>query len=339
MHDCLAVARDKAMDILPSLLRRRLVEESLKIKSTDTMIFIPLRAAIDPPMGTEITAEDFEDRMVAPSPQSLIKEELEKLGYPSLEVPEKWIRLGSSLIIRLPETSESLKLTLGEIYARIVGVASVYEITGKIKGEFREPEIRLIHGPGGPITHIENGLRYRFDPLKVMFSPGNVHVRTSVRDLDLRGKTILDMFAGIGYFSLGIAKYSSPAVVHACEINPASFDFLKENARLNKVNDIVIPHLGDSRKLMPDIRADVIVMGNFLSFDYLPHAIKRIRNGGTIMMHDIIPSDTISSYRYRIHGRLRDFGWKCSIVEQKTVKSYGPHMWHIMVKMSVHKVN
>lgn len=302
------------------------------------MVFIPVVETWRLPVGTALSEEEFEPRYLIPPPQSVIRKELESVGLDNIDIPEKWIRLGSSVTIRLPELPGETKRIIGEIYSRVIGVRSVYEISGRIRGEFREPEVNLIHGPGGRIIHLENGLRYAMDPARVMFSPGNVHVRTSVRNMDLRGKRVIDMFSGIGYFSLGIAKYSSPDEVHSCEINPTSFRFLKENIEINKLRHVITPYLGDSRLVAPNIKADVVIMGNFKSFEYLPHALIRIVEGGTLVMHDVIPTDGIDEYKYRLYRRLRQYGWKGTIKERKTVKSYGPHMWHIVLRVAVTKV-
>ena len=46
---------------------------------------------------------------------------------------------------------------------------------------------------------------YKLDPLKVMFSSGNVDEKQRMAHLDCRGETVVDMFAGIGYFTMPLA--------------------------------------------------------------------------------------------------------------------------------------
>ena len=44
------------------------------------------------------------------------------------------------------------------------------------------------------------------------------------------GMVILDMFCGIGYFSLQILKNSRPARMVMCDINPDSIHYLKKES-------------------------------------------------------------------------------------------------------------
>lgn len=331
----LVVPRSEASETLPELLKMNAVDQSLRIRSSGDSVLIPLKYGAEISTEHVKRVEDFEKRAFHSSPLSVILKRLSEIGIDSKYAPDRWVRLGSSIIARFPDAEYETKEKVASVCAEILNVKSVYEITGRIIGQFRKPENRLIFGPGGDVTHLENGIRFTMDPEKVMFSPGNVNIRTAVREMELKGKTVLDMFSGIGYFSLGIAKYSGMHEIHSCEINPVSFEYLRRNIKINKLEGKVIPHLGDSRIVAPDISVDVIVMGNFLSFTYLPHALVRLRPGGTIIMHDLVSSEKLERYRYDLYHRLRSYGWRGSVVEQKIVKSFAPHMWHIYVNVTV----
>ncbi len=327
----MVVPRGEASSTLSYLLGRKMVDESLKIKSDGENVHIPLREWHGAEHGSNVRMEEFEHRQFHSSPQSRIREELETRGLDPDHAPEKWVRLGSSITARFPDVERSVKVEVASACADILRVKSVYEVAGRIKGTYREPEARLLYGPGGEVTHLENGIKFTMDPERVMFSPGNVNIRTSVRNMDLKGKIALDMFAGIGYFSLGLAKYAGLKEIHSCEINPISYGYLERNIRANRLDSRIVPHLGDSRIVAPRIKADVVIMGNFLSFSYLPHAIMRLRPGGSLLMHDLVPTENLGRYKYDLYRRLRMYGWKGSIVEQRTVKSFAPHMWHIYI--------
>jgi tRNA wybutosine-synthesizing protein 2 len=58
-----------------------------------------------------------------------------------------------------------------------------------------------------------------------------------------------------------IAKHSQPSRVLAIELNPLAYHFLRENIRLNRVEDIVEPVLGDCAQSAPVNEADQVVMG------------------------------------------------------------------------------
>ena len=51
-------------------------------------------------------------------------------------------------------------------------------------------------------TRTDNGVVYTWDVARSMFCPGNITEKIRVAGFDCRGETVVDLFAGIGYFSL-----------------------------------------------------------------------------------------------------------------------------------------
>ena len=97
------------------------------------------------------------------------------------------------------------------------------------------------------------------------------------------------MFAGIGYFSIPIGVHSNAKQVYSIEINPNSFHYLKENIKLNKINNI-IPLLGDCMDITPEYSADRIIMGYVkTTHHYLKTAIDSLNKGGVIHYHETVP--------------------------------------------------
>ncbi len=58
-----------------------------------------------------------------------------------------------------------------------------------------------------------------------MFSSGNMNERIRMSNISKPNEVVVDLFAGIGYFTLPIAVYSKPKKIYACEKNPISYDF------------------------------------------------------------------------------------------------------------------
>lgn len=60
----------------------------------------------------------------------------------------------------------------------------------------------MLLGDSGWVYHRENGILYSFDATKCMFSWGNLSEKLRMANLDCQGEVVVDLFAGIGYFTL-----------------------------------------------------------------------------------------------------------------------------------------
>src|SRR2546430_11097004 len=68
---------------------------------------------------------------------------------------------------------------------------------------------------------------------------------TLFRSMVEKGERVVDMFAGVGPFSILIAKRLGDVRVEAIDANPQAVELLQENVRANKVESKVHTHLGD----------------------------------------------------------------------------------------------
>ena len=137
----------------------------------------------------------------------------------------------------------------GALSKEVRNVRCVYEQEGGIEGEFRLRKLKHIAGEKRTLTlHKENGCVFRVDVARCYFSP-----RLSTERLAIAGKVasrehVLNMFAGVGPFSITIAK-TAGARVASCEINEYACDLHEENDRLNKVQDKIRVIRGDAAEL------------------------------------------------------------------------------------------
>ncbi|MDR0913308.1 MAG: hypothetical protein LBM96_12045, partial [Methanobrevibacter sp.] len=107
-----------------------------------------------------------------------------------------------------------------------------------IHGQKRVPNFKILYGNETETIHKENGCYFKLDLKKVMWSKGNVNERLRIAKLVNDNEIILDMFAGIGYFSIPIAVHSNPKTIYSIEINPDSYYYLNKNIELNNINKI-----------------------------------------------------------------------------------------------------
>lgn len=102
-------------------------------------------------------------------------------------------------------------------------------------------------GDDGWVSHRENSILYIFDVTKVMFSSGNGTEKMRVAKFDCSEEVVLDLYAGIGYFSLPLLVHAKAKHLHACELNPDSVDALKRGLAANGVSDRCTTYLGDNQ--------------------------------------------------------------------------------------------
>lgn len=95
----------------------------------------------------------------------------------------------------------------------------------------------------------EQGIRQSFDLTKVMFSRGNITEKIRFGQLVQPGELVLDLYAGIGYFTLPALVHGRAKHVVACEWNPDAAQALRYNLQDNQVDDRATVHVGDCRQI------------------------------------------------------------------------------------------
>ena len=188
------------------------------------------------------------------------------------------------------------------------------------KGDLRIPDIYLIYGELGEVLHKESGIYYWFDVTKVMFSQGNLEEKRRIAGLIRPGEKICDMFAGIGYFTLPMAK--AGGYVHAIELNPDSYQYLIRNISTNNLTDFIIPNLGDCGKQITGLY-DRICMGHFDAVSYLPDALSCSTTGTILHLH------SIGDVTGEIERCLSDAGLSAEI-SCRLIKKIGPYKEHMV---------
>ena len=202
---------------------------------------------------------------------------------------------------------------------------------GRINGPKREPEVKMLVGDNTETIHRENHCFFKLDVARIMWSKGNTGERKRMSTLAEDGEIIVDMFAGIGYFSIPIAVHSNPAKIYSLEINPVSYGYLKENIMLNKVEDIIEPILGDCREFAPKNFADRVLMGYIgNTHEYLDKAVDIMKPGGIIHYHESVPDKLKFE---RPPQRIIDAagGRDVEILNKRIIKKYSPGVYHVVI--------
>lgn len=194
--------------------------------------------------------------------------------------------MGDIAIVRLPELSAAEKRRLARVLRKEVkNLKCVYEQEGGIEGEFRLRKLKHLVGEKRTLTlHRENGCVFRVDIARCYFSPRLSTERLAIAGQVTPRERVLNMFAGVGPFSIAIAK-TAGATVTSCEINEYACDLHEENNRLNKVQDKVHVIRGDAAELpaREETRFDRVLMPHPSQADkFLPTALKMAKRGAVI---------------------------------------------------------
>jgi len=276
--------------------------------------------------------------------------------------PSSWAVLGSVVLVEVGDAPRPDEV--GEALLSLHGEADTVLARGGIDGAHREPDVTVLAGEGDTETvHTEHGTRYAMDLAEVMFSPGNKAERARMGESVDATETVVDMFAGIGYFTLPMAR--AGARVTAIEHNPASFRYLLENVRLNGVSDRVQPYRADCRDVLgvaaqgaaagdgtdeadtggddpggadtvTDVTADRVVMGYYEAHEYLDAALPALAPGGVVHMHEATPEELVPDRPVsRLRAAAADHDRTVEVLDARRVKGYSEGVAHVVVDARV----
>ncbi len=256
-------------------------------------------------------------------------------------LPEKWEKIGDVLTVKLDEKLKSYGEEIGKTYAEVLHCKTVLNDVGGISGIYREPNFEILYGSENTeVVHKENGVRYKLDVAKIMFSSGNMDERLRMANISNKNETVVDLFAGIGYFTLPMAVYSKPRKIFSCEINPVAYKYLCKNIVLNHVTSIVNPLFGDNRIIAPKNVAERVVMGYFEDTEkFLPTAFDCLKNcTGIIHFHNVCSDELFPEKPLKIVEKTADkYKRNVEFLTYRVIKSYAPGVSHIVLDIQVGK--
>ncbi|MEF8874510.1 MAG: class I SAM-dependent methyltransferase family protein [Candidatus Thermoplasmatota archaeon] len=324
----LRVPKEKGQEYLERVKEENNLDPARQIQEDRGELLIPVKKG-----GTETTSDLKErDTPGKISPYMQIQQKIDLPEKKKDKLPDRWEMIGEVLLIKLPVELSNRKEEVAEVYAEVLGAKTVMQ-QGSIKGKEREPVVEKVYGKETETVHVENGVLYKLDTAELMFSSGNIDERVRATKLVEKDEVVVDMFAGIGYFSLPAAVHCQPENVYSLEINPTAFRYLKENIDLNGVEETVEPWCGDNRDFSFS-GADRVFMGYLHeTWKFLDKAVEFLKGEGVVHYHT-----TCSDSRYpeQVKDELEenidpDFEMK----NIRKVKSYAPHVFHVVSDVRV----
>lgn len=218
-------------------------------------------------------------------------------------------------------------------------VKTVLLSAGPISGEFRTRPLTFVKGENKTATvHKEYGCRYRVDLARAYFTPRLSTERRRILEQIRDGDVVIDMFAGVGPYSIMIAKNASPSRVIANDKNEEAVSLLRENIALNKVSTVTA--LNEDALFLSEkyvgIGDHVIMNLPHNAFDFLEPAVAVCKSGGVIHYYAMTSEDDLFDGSIELirqaavkQGRLIE------IVEKRTVRSYAPRQYNICLDVRI----
>jgi len=273
--------------------------------------------------------------------EKLTQKELKQL-YNSYDL------IGDIAILRVPESLT----TYTELIAKTVmqthkEVKSVWRQTGSVSGEFRVRNLQFVFGKKTTQTRYkEHGCVYKTDLQKTYFSPRLSFERLRIAKLIQKAETVVNMFAGVGCYSIAMAMHSKPKIVYSIDINRLAVKYLVENVYLNKVEKTVIALQGDAKTViqnkLQNIADRVLMPLPELACQYLDWAVLALKpEGGWIHLYNFEyakkDESPIKKVENKVSAKLEQLCMDFSINFGRVVRPIGPRWYQVILDIKVQK--
>ncbi len=255
-------------------------------------------------------------------------------------MPRKADVFGNALLLGQQELLHPVWEGVWPAVAAAAGVDIVARRAEISASPTRDSLVQLLHGDS-PWVHVkENGVLYTLDITKCMFSRGNVTEKARMAAQPAQGETIVDLYAGIGYFTVPLAKFAGAAKVLSIDWNPAATEALRRNVVANNVQDVVTVFEGDNEQMreVAANAADRVMLGLIPSSERgWPVAVAVLKpTGGTMHVHGNIATSDASRAKWgaQVAAQIKALGaaqgkhWHVSCTHVEKVKSYAPRVVH-----------
>jgi len=275
----------------------------------------------------------------------MLKKSLENIltVQESEELISSFDQIGDIIIVRIPDSLLSKKKLIGETLLKAVKISrSVFYQASPVEGDFRTRDLEILAGEDKTETEYkEFGCKFTVDVKNAFFSPRLSTERERIANLVQDGETIVNMFAGVGMFSVMIAK-KKKCIVYSIDINPVAVKLCEKNITSNKLIGSIISINGDASQIIQEqlenISDRTLMLLPERSDEFLKSAIQATKNGGVIHYYSHIHADKKSEA-----GKLSEEHYmqitpvKSEILGSKIVRAVGPRYYQTVVDVKISK--
>jgi tRNA (guanine37-N1)-methyltransferase len=254
--------------------------------------------------------------------------------------------IGSIIIIKIPDSLNSKKQIIADtILMNIKSAKSVFAQTSAVQGDYRIRRLEHLAGDNSVITEYkEHGCRFKVDVTKTYFSPRLSTERMRVSKMITDNEIITNMFAGVGTYSILIAKNNKSCKVYSIDSNPVANELALINAKLNKVQGQIIPICGDAREViirqLKGTSTRVLMPLPEKAKEFVDFAVMALKeNGGTVhyFAHVKAPSKKLALDNAALDVKHAFINHDYKIVSTRVVREVGPRLYQTVSDIIVSK--
>ena len=256
--------------------------------------------------------------------------------------------IGDIAVIRVPEQLSPLRKMIAEaLMQQHKHVKAVWHQSSPVSGDFRLRKLERVAGEKRTETvHKEHGCLLKVDIKECYFSPRLAFERMRVANMVKDNEVVVNMFAGVGCYSITIAKHSKAARVYSIDINPIAVKYMRENVLLNKVVGKVLPIEGNARTIIENMlktTADRVLMPlPEKAYEYIDSALSAvIPKGGWVHYYDFEharkPENPIDKVKAKVAEKLQQHNISFELLFSRIVRQTGPNWYQVAIDIQIRK--
>jgi tRNA (guanine37-N1)-methyltransferase len=252
-------------------------------------------------------------------------------------------QIGDIVIIKIPdELIPKKKLIADAIMTNVKTAKVVFAQVSAVRGDFRVRDLEFISGENRTVTEYkEHACRFKVDVAKTYFSPRLSTERQRIADMVGDNETIVNMFAGVGTYSVVIARMNKTCKVYSIDSNSAASELDKVNAKLNKVQDRVITICGDAAEVIKERLAGqanrVIMPLPERAREFVDSAVLALKEKGIVHYFAHVKADSKKAGQelglQDAHDAFAKYNHK--VLAVRVIREVGPRIYQIVADVSV----
>ena len=258
--------------------------------------------------------------------------------------------IGDIAIIRILDGLKHRSKIIAEAIMQVQKrVKTVLCQAGPVSGDLRLRKLEWVAGEKKTeTTYKEHGCLFKVDLERCYFSPRLSYERMRISQQVRPSEVIVNMFSGVGCYSIIIAKHSMAEKSYSIDTNPTAAQYMQENVKLNKVGEQVIPVEGDAKNVIKErlenVADRVLMPLPKKAYEYLDCAVLALKPaGGRIHYYDFEHANKgeapVEKVKAKVVEKLRNLSVDFEVSFGRVVRTTGPNWYQVALDLHLKKIS